>query len=79
MIFPTSTKSSTCRPRVASAGEPIRRPDETAGGVAGGHQGQVVEMGAAGEGVVEDDLVTGPEVEVVSTGLASPVAAASCA
>ena len=32
MIRPTSTKSSTPSPRVASAGEPIRSPDETAGG-----------------------------------------------
>ena len=32
MIRPTSVKSSTCRPRVASAGAPTRRPDETAGG-----------------------------------------------
>ena len=31
MIRPTSTKSSTPSPRVASAGEPILRPDETAG------------------------------------------------
>ena len=32
MILPTSTKSSTCSPRVASAGVPIRSPDDTAGG-----------------------------------------------
>ena len=35
MILPTSTKSSSWRPRVASAGEPIRSPLETAGGSRG--------------------------------------------
>ena len=32
MIDPTSTKSSSCKPRVASAGVPIRSPLDTAGG-----------------------------------------------
>ena len=32
MIWPTSAKSSRCRPRVASAGVPMRRPEASIGG-----------------------------------------------